>query len=191
DYDPLDEPVVEDIEQRSGRLELQLGHDFMLGGGAGVTPFLGYGYRLHRDFGAGRNTQSGLAGFDRETEYSYVTAGLAAGIPLGGRKRLNLSGQYNFIVGGEVESRFSEIDSTAPDITLGFKGGHGLEASAMLSLPVGRRHALNVGPFIRRWELNESESFTIANPDDPSETITFVEPESRTTEIGLRVSFSF
>lgn len=191
DYDPLDEPVVEGIDQSSGRLELHLGYYFMLKGGASLTPFVGYGYRLHEDHGAGHETAAGLLGYDREIKYHYLPVGIASSIPVGGRKRINLSAQYNRLIGGEVTNRFSDLQADVPDVTLGFNGGHGIEASAMLSLPVGRRHAVNAGPFIRMWDLEESDSFTVVNPDDPTEAIILTEPENRTTELGIRVSFSF
>jgi hypothetical protein len=191
DYDPLDEPVVENIEQSSGRVELHLGYDFMLTGGTSITPFAGYGARLYEDESGGRQTEGGLLGYDREITYRYIPIGLASSIPVGGRKRLNLSAQYNLLVGGEVNNLFSRVDPEAPDVALDFNGGHGLEASAMLSLPVGRRHAINVGPFIRRWELDDSDSLTLVDPEDPDEGITLLEPANRTTEIGLRMSFSF
>jgi hypothetical protein len=191
DYDPLDEPIVEDIDQSQGQVELHLGYDFMLGGGASLTPFAGYGARLYEDESGGRETESGRIGFDRELTYNYIPVGLAASVPVGGRKRINLSGQYNILVGGEVTNFFSRIDPEVPDIALEFNGGHGLEASAMLSLPVGRRNAVNIGPFIRTWDLDASDSFTIVNPDDPTEAIVLTEPENRTTEVGVRVSFSF
>ncbi len=110
---------------------------------------------------------------------------------MGGRTRLKLSAQYNHVIGGEVNNLFSRVEPDAPDVELDFNGGHGLEASAMLSLPVGRRQAINVGPFIRRWDLDQSDSFTLVNPDDPTEAITLFEPENRTTEIGVRLGFSF
>jgi hypothetical protein len=191
DYDPLDEPVIEDIDQSVGRVELHFGYDFMLKGGASITPFAGFGARLYEDESGGRRTEGGRIGFDREITYRYIPVGLATSIPVGGRKRLNLSAQYNHLIGGEVNNFFSRIDPEAPDVELEFNGGHGLEASAMLALPVGRRNAINVGPFIRRWELADSDTFTIVNPDDPTEAITFLEPENRTTEIGIRASFSF
>ena len=191
DYDPLDEPIIEDIDQSQGRVELHLGYDFMLGGGASITAFAGYGARLFEDESGGRQTESGLLGFDRKITYRYIPVGLAASIPLGGRKRLNLSGQYNHLVGGNVDNLFSRIEPEAPDVKLDFNGGHGLEASAMLSLPVGRRHAINVGPFIRHWNLEASDTFTLVNPDDPSEALVLQEPENRTTELGVRMSFSF
>jgi hypothetical protein len=191
DYDPLDEPVVEDVKQSQGRFEIHLGYDFMLKGGASITPFAGYGYRLHEDHAEGVSTVSGLEGFDREIEYDYLPVGVASSIPVGGRKRLNLSAQYNHLIGGQVNNRFSLLDPDLPDVALDFNGGHGLEASAMLALPVGRRHALNVGPFIRSWKIAQSDSFTIVNPDDPTEAIVLFEPENRTTELGVRLSFSF
>lgn len=191
DYDPLDEPVVKDIDQSQGRVELHLGYDFMLGGGASVTPFLGYGARLFEDESGGRQTESGRIGFDREITYNYIPVGVAASIPVGGRKRITLSGQYNHLVGGDVNNFFSRVEPDAPDVKLDFNGGHGLDASAMLSLPVGRRRAINVGPFIRHWDVEASDTFTLVNPEDPSEALTLQEPENRTTELGLRVSFSF
>lgn len=191
DYDPLDEPVVKDIEQSSGRVELHLGYDFMVGGGASVTPFIGYGTRLFEDESGGIQTESGLLGYDREITYNYVPVGLAASIPIGGRKRLTVSGQYNHLVGGDVTNFFSRIDPEAPDVKLDFNGGHGVEASAMLSLPVGGRRAINIGPFVRHWDVAASDVFAIVNPDDPTEAFTLQEPENRTREIGIRVSFSF
>ncbi len=191
DYDPLDEPVLEDIEQSSGRFELHVGHDFRLPGGATVTPFAGIGVRLQEDHGSGRQTNSGLLSFDRETRYTYIPAGVAATVPVGTRSRVIVSAQYNHLIGGSVTSRFSEVEPDAPDITLDLNGGQGLEASAMLSLPVGRRSAANFGPFVRRWTIRESDSLTLTNPDDPTEEISFTEPRSRSTEVGLRVSFSF
>jgi hypothetical protein len=163
----------------------------MLKGGTSITPFAGYGARLYEDESGGLETEGGLLGFDREITYRYLPIGLASSIPVGGRKRLHLSAQYNHLIGGEVNNRFSRLDPDAPDVELDFNGGNGLEASAMLSLPVGRRHAINVGPFVRRWDLDDSDSFIITNPDDPSEAIELLEPANRTTEIGVRVSFSF
>jgi hypothetical protein len=190
DYDPLDEPVIEDIDQSQGRVELHLGYDFMLGGGASVTPFIGYGARLFEDESGGCETESGRLGFDREITYNYIPVGLAASIPVGGRKRLNLSGQYNHLVGGDVNNFFSRIEPDVPDVALEFNGGHGLEASAMLSLPVGRRNAVNIGPFIRTWtwtlrQLHDRQPGRSHRSDRPDE------PENRTTEVGVRVSFSF
>jgi hypothetical protein len=52
DYDPLDEPVVKDIDQSSGRIELHLGYDFMLGR-TSITPFTGYAPGCSRTRAAG------------------------------------------------------------------------------------------------------------------------------------------
>jgi hypothetical protein len=57
-------------------------------------------------------------------------------------------------------------------------------------MPVGS-HVLSIGPFVRHWKLDRSNTLTITNPDDPSEAIEFFEPRSSTTELGLRLSFAF
>jgi hypothetical protein len=93
-------------------------------------------------------------------------------------------------VNGKAESKFSKIDPEAPDVKLDLDGGLGLEASALLQLTVGR-NAISFGPFIRRWNIDESDSFILLNPEDPTEGLEFSEPKNRTTELGLRVSFAF
>ena len=101
-----------------------------------------------------------------------------------------LSARYDRLFGGDANSELSEIDPGLPDLELEVEGGYGLEASAIMTVPFGRR-AINFGPFVRYWNIDQSKSFVIANPEDPSERIEFFEPKNRTTELGVRVSFSF
>lgn len=181
---------LENVLQGIGYLELHAGKDFVLKGGTTITPYVGIGARYLSDNSGGEESEDGLLGYDRQVSYSYLPLGVAARVPIGGRTSLVLAGQYNLFLGGDAESKFSEIDPAFPDVELELNDGSGYELSALVSMPLGR-NAISFGPFIRRWNIGESESFILEDPEGSGESIELVEPRNRTTEIGVRVSFSF
>ena len=181
---------LEDVEQEISRFQLDIGRDFRSGRSVTLTPFVGLGGRLLEDNGAGTETQLGFFGYDREIFYAYVSAGITAGFSTARGSKLAVSARYDRVFGGDATSKLSGIDPELPDLELDLDGGHGLEASVIMTAPVGRR-AINFGPFVRHWNIDRSESFVITNPEDPSERIEFFEPKNRTTELGVRLSFSF
>ncbi len=181
---------LENVSQSIGQLEFHLGRDIAVGSGATLTPFIGIGSRVLEDKSGGNETELGALGYDREISYAYVPVGVAAGLPVGGRAALILSAQYNWVVGGEAKSRFSDLDPELPNVKVDLDEGHGFEASATVRFPLGR-HAIGFGPFVRHWNLDRSTSFVLTDPDGSGESIEFFEPRNRTTELGLRLSFSF
>lgn len=178
---------IEDVSQYIAQVEFHVGHDFRLGSGATLTLFTGVGGRALDDNSGGKETEEGLLGYDREVGYSYVPVGLAASIPVGGRSSLTLSAQYNFLFAGTAESKFSQIDPEFPDVSLDLDGGHGIEASAMLAVPVGRS-AIRFGPFVRHWSVERSKSKFF---EEEGFEIELFEPANRTRELGLRIAFAF
>ncbi|MBA3676849.1 MAG: hypothetical protein H0W74_05530 [Sphingosinicella sp.] len=186
----IGEARLDNVPQSIGQLELHIGKDFMLSNGASITPFIGIGSRYLSDKSGGRETADGLAGYDREISYAYVPLGIAAGVPLGGRAILNLSAQYNWLAGGDSKSHFSAISRELPDVEVEFKDGHGYDASAMIGVPVGSKR-IAFGPFFRSWKIDQSQSFILTNPEDPTESIELFEPKNRTTEVGFRLSLAF
>jgi hypothetical protein len=122
--------------------------------------------------------------------YGYVPIGVATRFRLGSASSLTLSAQHNWVVHGDVKSKFSAIDDEFPDVEVELDKGHGFELSAMASIPVGRR-GLNFGPFYRRWNIGRSESFILTDPEGSGESIEFFEPRNHTSELGLRLTLSF
>jgi hypothetical protein len=179
---------IEDIDQSIVQLEFQVGRDFPLGKNATITPFIGLGSRLLTDHSGGRETESGFLGYDREVSYAFVPVGAAVTTRLGASNTLTFSAQYNWVVGGDAESKFSEIDPEFPNVKLEIPGGHGLEASAILGVPVGRTE-LRFGPFVRHWNIDQSESQIF--DDEEGGQIELLEPKNKTTELGLRLSLAF
>ena len=186
DYEDDDGERIEGVQQTTGFAEFHAGRDFRLGD-ATVAPFVGIGHRSLEDESGGETTQSGLEGYDREVQYIYVPVGMSAAFPTGGRSRLTLSGQVNWIVSGDVESKFSELDPEFPDIRADLRGGHGIRLSAMIEVPVGS-NAIKFGPFLEHWRVNASEPVLLS---DDQENIELFEPANRTTVTGLALSFAF
>jgi hypothetical protein len=188
--DETGERRLNNVSQGIGRFELQIGRDFMISKGASLTPFVGLASRNLTDRSGGEETEDGLLGYDRTVSYLYVPLGLSLRQSLGSRGAITFSAQYNRLIGGSAKSKFSELDPELPDVEVDLNGGSGFSMSAIAEIPVGRK-AIRFGPYLRRWSIDESESFVISNPDDPTERLELVEPRNRTTEIGLRLSFAF
>ncbi|HEX8309384.1 MAG TPA: hypothetical protein VF645_13290 [Allosphingosinicella sp.] len=187
--DPAGDERIENVDQSVGQLELHVGLDVPVGGGATLSPFIGLAGRALIDESGGETSSGGLSGYDREVGYAYVPIGVGARLPVG-KGAVLFNAQYNLVLNGTAESKLSDLDPEVPDLKLDLDGGHGFEASVAYEMPIGK-HALSFGPFVRHWKIDRSDSFTITNPDDPSEAIEFFEPHNRTTELGLRLSFRF
>jgi hypothetical protein len=190
DYRSNEGDRIDNVSQSIGQLELHVGRDLSLGNGAILTAFTGLGSRALIDESGGEETDTGLSCYDREVSFAYLPIGVAARIPAGRRATLAFSAQYNWIVGGEAESKFSDVDPVLPDIELELDGGHGFEAKANVEFPLGR-HAISFGPFVRHWNIDRSDSFVLVDPDGSGEAIEFFEPKNRTTEVGVRLAFGF
>lgn len=185
DYRNDEGAELRNIDQRISRFELGIGRDVALGR-ATLTPSVAIGGRTLDDDLGGRTASDGTVGYDREIAYVYLPIGLAIGMPAG-RARLAVSARYGFIFGGHAKSELSQADPALPDLDLDIDGGHMWELDATVSLPLGRR-AITAGPFVRRWSANRSESRVVRFEAVEAE---FFEPAARTTEAGLRVTFSF
>jgi hypothetical protein len=188
DYSSSDGERLDDVPQAVGQLELLAGRPYQTAPGTTLTPFIGIGARALIDKSGGRTTQSGLEGYDREVGYSYVPLGAALRVERANGQALHLTAQYNWVVGGDVRSEFSQLDPSLPDVEVELEGGHGLELAATVSMPLGRGR-IGFGPFLRRWDLDQSTSFVISDPDEGS--FELFEPPNETTELGLRLVYSF
>ena len=185
---PAGDDRIEDVDQSIGQLELQIGVDLPVGG-ATLSPFTGLASRVLVDESGGEVSTGGLSGYDREIGYAYVPFGVGARVPAGTGAVL-LNAQYNLVLKGTSKSQFSKLDPEFEDIELDVDGGHGYEVSIAYEKALGK-HRLSFGPFLRHWKLDRSDTLTIKNPENPNEAIEFFEPKNRTTEVGLRLSFSF
>lgn len=188
---------IDGVRQNVAIGEVHVGKDFAVGKNLVLTPYVGVGSRILSDYSGDRVASDGLLGYDREINFTYAPIGLAAGFSAANGARFVLGGQYNGFVGGNAESKLSDIDTgvpgfTLPDLDLDIDEGDGYEIYFNARLPVrGGRSAVTVTPYVRGWSIDRSESFVITNPDDPTEAIEFFEPRNDTTRFGLRIGYAF
>lgn len=175
------------VRQTVGQLELDVGRDVEMTGGATLTPYLGLGARLLFDQSGGKVTSQGSEGYDRRIAYHYAAAGFALNTPDRSGRSFTFTGQYNRLFGGSSKSYFSDTDPENPDVDLAFRGGYGLEANALINFNRGD-HQISVGPFARYWDIDSSKSAVFTYPE---RTITVTEPANSTWELGLRTSYRF
>jgi len=189
DYRSEDGTQMHNVDQIFGRLELELGRDFTLENGTTISPFIGIASGVLDDYSGGRGADNGMQGYDRHVAYRYVPVGAAATFSMPGATKLTVSGQYNWVRNGHVKSDFSKVDPELPDVDVPLAGGSGYEVAAMFGVPL-RNRMLSVGPFVSGWRINQSKEVTLTDPDS-GDTLVLLEPASRTTKVGLRVTFSF
>ena len=190
DYRSDDGTRLDNVEQIFGKLELVLGRDFTLKNGTTISPFFGVASRVLDDYSGGLVADNGMQGYDRHIGYRYLPLGAAMTFATRGASTFTISGQYNWITNGSVKSEFSKLDPTMPNVTVPLNGGTGYELAAMFNVPV-RNRMLSVGPFVSGWRLKQSKEVELKDPEGSGDTAVFLEPASRTTKAGLRVTFSF
>lgn len=188
DYSADDGAGLDDVQQTVGQLELLAGRPFAASPTTTVTPYVGIGSRVLLDESGGQATEDGISGYDRDIGYVYLPLGAAARFRQGERMSLVIYGQLNVLVGGRARSDFSTIEPGAPVVETEFNGGRGLEFGASLGFAF-RGGRINVGPFYRSWDIDQSDSFVVTDPDEG--TIELFEPPNRTREFGIKLSYGF
>ena len=187
DYQSDDGDRLDDVAQATVQTEVHFGRPLALSPTATLTPYAGLGARGHGDASGGRVTDTGLEGYDRYIFYAYAPVGAAAEFRTGPRTTVSLTAQYNLFLGGDAESKLSEIDVEAPDIEVELEDGYGWELSAAVHHAVGAR-TVSFGPFLRYWNIEES---TRQRFDDEEFSFEVFEPSNTTLEAGLRLAYRF
>jgi hypothetical protein len=190
DYRSDDGTRLDNVEQMFGKLELDLGRDFKLHNGTTISPFIGLADRALNDYSGELVADNGMMGYDRHVAYRYIPLGAATTFSIRGAATLTISGQYNWITGGHVKSDFSKLDPEMPDIDVPLNGGSGYELVAMFNLPF-RNRVVSVGPFVSAWRIHQSKEVMLNDPEGSGDTLVLLEPASRTTKAGVRLTFSF
>lgn len=179
---------IANVDQSVGQLDLRLVKDVRLPPNATLSPFVGIGHRLVLDESGGRTSTGGNAAYDRDITYSYLPVGATLSIGESARNTLSVSAEYDFVLGSQFKSNLSRIDPVLPDLNLKGRDGRGIQIAATLVRPIGPRRAVEVGPFLRHWQIKESEDRDVTVQ---GVTLNFREPRNRTTEWGIRAGLRF
>jgi hypothetical protein len=178
-------PLEGDTEDWMLEWRALLGLDFPIGKCL-LTPFSGIGYRYWNNKG------EGSAFYEREITYWYSPIGLQFFGAFSPSWTFGMSGEYDYLWSGKAETDLSDVLYGLPRVHLNFnqQGGYGLRGSLWIKAQLARHFALSVEPFIRYWDIDESDPEPLIYFGGPTGLVV-IEPANRTTEYGVLLNLIF
>lgn len=162
-------------------MRLTMGRD--LAAGAQVfSPYLGLGHRLLVSELL-NNTDTGDVSPTRRGTLVYLPIGMAHRVRLGADARWSTTFEYDHLLEGKQEVRYTGIAGYQSDLNVTQKKGHALRLNLAYE-------TLNwsASVFMTRWEIDESKPGTYT---DTTTTHTVTEPHSTNREIGIQLRYRF
>ncbi len=163
------------------------GYDLLTSKTITITPYTGIGYRYLNDDMAGKISSTGAWGYERESNYIYSPLGMTFVIDLGNNWSTVETIEYDLFLWGKQKSHLSDVPGYN-DLSNRQKKGYGLRGSITLQKK-GKIVDVEVGPFIRYWNIKKSETEIQTYYGIP---IGYAwEPKNKTTEIGIMGAIKF
>lgn len=168
---------INDIEYDTYETRLMLGIDELnINWLASLST--GVGYRYSTD-----DSSIDPLGYKRESNYIYIPVAYQLDGKFENNWAWGTKLEVDILVWGEQKSYLSDLGLGDPDIKNHQKEGYGLRGSIRLQNKI-RNSVLIVEPFIRYWNIEQSESEYIP----PYE---YFEPKNNTTEYGVQLLWKF
>ena len=162
------------------------GHSWKVGKGTTVSPYLGIGYRMLFDANGENISSAGAAGYNRRSQYLYAPIGVGLDFKAG-NWGLRTYGEYDFLIRGWQTSYLRDLGFDN-NIENNQTGGFGLRGAVMVDPPINFYH-FSVGPYVRYWNIHESDLQTLYFGG--AAIGTGQEPRNNTLEYGLEASVRF
>lgn len=165
-----------------------VGYDFPISNSSTFTPYIGLGYRYLNDDMSGKTSTTGALGYERESNYIYSPLGVAFIIDLGNKWSTVETIEYDLLWWGKQKSHLSDAVPGFNDPSNRQEKGYGLKGSLTLQKK-GEKIDIEVGPYIRYWNIKKSKIETITYYGVP---IGYGwEPKNKSTEIGILGAIKF
>jgi hypothetical protein len=156
-----------------------VGRDYLVGGGAAISPYIGLGYRyLYNDLRGYSST--GAVGYQRVSQYLYVPVGLTARFRTGERWVLAPTVEYDAFLGGRQHSQLTDTGIGYSDADNTQKHGYGYRAYLMLE-----SGHWAFGPWLHYWNIKDSDIVPIGLG------AAAMEPANWTREYGVELRYRF
>lgn len=180
-------PIEEDSDDFIIETRGLIGYDYLTDNENLITPFTGIGYRYWN------NDIDGTGGYEREVQYWYAPIGITSMGSLAKNWTGGITAEYDLFLGGTVKSHLSDVDSSLndPEVDQEALDGYGLRFSVHFTRQFEERgHSLSFEPYIRYWDIDESDEETLTVNGSPTGYYV-LEPENETRSYGIRLSLSF
>ena len=172
-----------DLRRKSYDFSLVYQHAFDLSATT-LTPEIGLGYRrLDDDL-----NQAGSGGYGRNSMYTYLLLGISSRNSLNADWMVAPRLAYKYMLAGTQVSRLSDISSSCGDLHNSQKNGYGYEANLAFDRKLAGGTVLSITPFYRYWSIKDSDTATTVCGNY---TISGMEPQNTTKEVGVSAAYSF
>ena len=190
--------TAEDFRDYNFETRFSFGFDFgTTSKTAFFSPYTGLGYRYLFDGSEGRETSSGARGYDRKSNYLYSPLGIEAMFRLKGGWSLGLTGEYDHFWHGWQYSELGYYQLVpllieVPDYVAkdDQEKGWGARTSLSIIRNLGRVDLL-IEPYIRYWDIEDSDGFKLYVIGYPDYPFGGREPANSTTEWGTKLGIRF
>lgn len=189
DYDSNSTGSIDDIDDFLFEIRGTAGYDIAVLESSRLTPYIGLGYRWLRDELGGQVSTTGALGYDRESNYLYLPIGLQTMTPLSSGWFIGLNAEFDVFLHGWQESELGDAIAGLDTLENEQDEGYGVRGSIKLA-KAGDQFDFYVEPFIRYWNIKESETKAVTFSGTPVGLVG-VEPKNNSTEIGARVGVHF
>ena len=192
------------------------GHHIPLTAHSNLTPYLGFGYRYLLDDNGGDLVTSWRqvgdsytsvleSTYDRESRYSYIPIGVEYHREMKKGWNLRLIVEFDYFMEGKQITHLEDLGPQYIDVDTGQlysynplsnqqDDGWGLRTSIRF-LKRGTRYDFFVEPFVRFWDIGDSETKQATLKDcgcgDTFAPLYGLEPKNETTEWGIRSGLNF
>ncbi len=164
------------------------GYDFPVSETVTITPYIGFGYRyLYDDL---RGTSStGAKGYQREANYFYSPIGIEAIVNLKDGWSLGPTVEFDYFWAGTQRSHLGDFFAGLDTLENDQDEGYGVRGSIKIQKK-GDKIDFLVEPFVRYWNIGESEKSNITYSGTPIGLIGY-EPKNNSIEIGGKLAAKF
>ncbi len=187
DYESTNSGTMDNIDDHVLELRVLGGYDFRFFERVTMTPYIGVGYRYLNDDSSGRRTSTGHYGYERESNYYYSPIGVETTTELRSGWILGIILEYDYFWKGKQISHLSDVPGYS-DVENDQNEGYGFRGSMRFQL-AGECIDFAIEPFIRYWDIDESEWKIVTHGANPYGY--GYEPENESTEVGLNITIRF
>jgi hypothetical protein len=184
DYDSVS-GSIQAIPENEHELRASLGHRFLNDTGY-LDGYIGLGGRYYRMNLKDKVSNTGAVGYDRRILQAYLPIGYTYVRPMEGwTLRHNL--EFDALLWGNVSSRLAGTGLGLNNVENRQEAfsGYGIRGDVMFGQLDGQGRGLEFGPFVRYWDVDDSE------PEADGLGNTFIEPENQHLEAGAGVKYRF
>lgn len=148
-----------------------------------LTPYIGIGYRYLND-----DPSFDPAGYERESNYFYSPIGIETITELEDGWSVGITLEYEYFWKGIQKTHMSDVSPAYNDLENDQNEGYGCRGSIKIQRK-SEKMDLIIEPFIRYWDIEESELALLTLYGVPY--MYMVEPENNTTEYGIRLAVRY